>query len=185
MTGMTYMSNHETGNHNAVIHPPARSYCPGARHGLNHYRQVYTNARHAMRLEGAVPYVRYACEATTRRAGEWRARARAAVRELGRWRHYQYAWWDWMPLGWQRIGACETGYGKRPGNFRWNSGTYQGFAGFYHGSWDAFVPSADPKAGPYPTEAYLATPRQQLEVALAIYRRYGLSGWGCRGAFGR
>ena len=29
---------------------------------------------------------------------------------------------DWMPDKWQRIGACETGYGKRPGDFHWNSG---------------------------------------------------------------
>jgi hypothetical protein len=99
-----------------------------------------------------------------------------------RWERYHFAWWEWLPDKWQRIGACETGYGRRPGNWRHNSGTYQGAFGFYHGSWDAFVPHADRKAAPYPSEAYLATPRQQYEVALAIYRMYGLSGWGCRGA---
>lgn len=97
-------------------------------------------------------------------------------------REYQYDWAAWLPDKWQRIGACETGYGKRPGNWQHNSGTYQGAFGFAVSSWDAFVPYADPHAGPYPSEAYLATPRQQYEVALAIYRRYGLSGWGCRNA---
>ena len=95
---------------------------------------------------------------------------------------WQWKWEKWLPDKWQRIGACETGYGKRPGRWDWNSGTYQGAFGFYYDSWDRFVPRADRRAGPYPSEAYEATPRQQYEVALAIYRRYGLSGWGCRGA---
>lgn len=98
------------------------------------------------------------------------------------WVAYHWDWPAWLPDKWQRIGACETGYGRRPGQWTWNSGTYQGAFGFYHGSWDAFVPRADPKAAPYPSEAYHATPRQQYEVALAIWRAYGFSGWGCRGA---
>ena len=81
-----------------------------------------------------------------------------------------------MPDKWQRIGACETGYGRRPGDFHWNSGPYQGAFGFAVSSWDAF------RLPGYPSEAYLATPRQQYEVALAIWRRYGFSGWGCRNA---
>lgn len=95
---------------------------------------------------------------------------------------YHYSWQTWLPAKWQRVGACETGYGKRPGNWTWNSGPFQGAFGFAVSSWDAFRGRADPKAGPYPSEAYLATPRQQYEVALAIYRQYGFSGWGCRGA---
>jgi hypothetical protein len=102
--------------------------------------------------------------------------------ERAAWVNDQYNWRAWLPDKWARIGACETGYGQRPGNWRHNSGTYQGAFGFAVSSWDAFVPSADPKYGPYPSEAYEATPRQQYEVAMAIYRRYGLSGWGCRGA---
>lgn len=164
---------------------PVREHCPHANRLIGRYRRAYTAARERMGLAGAVPRVWYPCDATRRRASEWRTRARAAADQLAVWRHYQYAWWDWMPRGWQSLGACETGYGHRPGNFRHNSGTYQGSFGFYHGSWDAFVGSADPKAGPYPSEAYEATPRQQYEVALAIYRRFGLSGWGCRGAFYR
>jgi hypothetical protein len=87
-----------------------------------------------------------------------------------------------MPDKWQRIGACETGYGKRPGNFRHSNSSYEGFAGFAKSSWDSFKYRADPKAGPYPEDAWQATPRQQYEVALAIWRAYGFSGWGCRNA---
>jgi hypothetical protein len=90
---------------------------------------------------------------------------------------WQWKWQVWLPDKWQRIGACETGYGKRPGRWTWNSGTYQGAFGFHHQSWDGFKPYAH-----YPREAYLASPWQQYQTALAIYRRYGLSGWGCRNA---
>ena len=90
---------------------------------------------------------------------------------------WQYRWQVWLPAKWQRVGACETGYGKRPGDWRWNSGTYQGAFGFHHGSWDAFKPVSW-----WPHAAYLATPWQQYQTALAIHRRYGFSGWGCRNA---
>lgn len=90
---------------------------------------------------------------------------------------WQWKWQVWLPDKWARIGACETGYGKRPGDWTWNSGTYQGAFGFYYGSWDQFKPVAS-----WPDEAYLASPWQQYQTALAIYRRYGFSGWGCRGA---
>jgi hypothetical protein len=117
----------------------------------------------------------YLAHVLQRKARAWRLRAERYV-------EFHYHWWKWLPDKWQRIGACETGYGRRPGDWRWNSGTYQGAFGFYHGSWDTFALRADRKAGPYPSEAYLATPRQQYEVALAIWRAYGFSGWGCRGA---
>jgi hypothetical protein len=120
-------------------------------------------------------FVRYAL-------GEWRARARAARVNYDRWYRFHFDWKAWLPSKWQRIGACETGYGERPGNWTHNSGTYQGAFGFRYTSWDDFVPRAARAAGPYPSEAHFATPRQQYEVALAIYRRYGFSGWGCRGA---
>ena len=90
---------------------------------------------------------------------------------------WQWKWQVWLPDKWQRVGACETGYGKRPGRWDWNSGTYQGAFGFYHGSWDQFKPVSW-----WPREAYLATPWQQYQTALAIHRRFGFSGWGCRGA---
>lgn len=89
---------------------------------------------------------------------------------------WQWKWQAWLPDKWQRIGACETGYGKRPGNWKHNSGSYQGAFGFAVSSWDAF------RLPGYPSEAYNATPWQQYRVALEIYKRYGLSGWGCRNA---
>ena len=88
---------------------------------------------------------------------------------------YQYDWRSWMPAKWQRIGACETGYGKRPGDFHWNSGTYQGFVGFFYGTWDAFKPSG------FPAEAYQATPRQQMVVAERVRAAVGYGAWGCGG----
>lgn len=90
---------------------------------------------------------------------------------------WQYRWQVWLPKKWQRIGACETGYGRPPGNWKWNSGIYQGAFGFHHSSWDRFKPVAW-----WPNEAYLATPWQQYQVALRIYHRYGFTGWGCRNA---
>jgi len=90
---------------------------------------------------------------------------------------WQWKWQVWLPDKWQRIGACETGYGKRPGRWDWNSGTYQGFAGFYHGTWDQYKPVSW-----WPSEAYLATPWQQYQTALAVYRAHGYGAWGCGGA---
>jgi hypothetical protein len=110
------------------------------------------------------------------------AKAAAAHRAWTRWFEYQYAWSEWLPEKWQRIGACETGYGKRPGNWRHSNSAYEGAFGFAKQSWDSFKYRADPKAGPYPEDAWQATPRQQYEVALAIWRAYGFSGWGCRNA---
>jgi hypothetical protein len=90
---------------------------------------------------------------------------------------WQWKWRVWLPDKWQRIGACETGYGRRPGNWTWNSGTYQGAFGFHYQSWDQFKPVSW-----WPHAAYLASPWQQYRTALAIHARYGFSGWGCRGA---
>ena len=79
----------------------------------------------------------------------------------------------WLPRGWANIARCETGT-----RWDWNSGTYQGAFGFYHGSWDQFKPVRS-----WPSEAYLASPWQQYQTALAIWRRYGLTGWGCARAW--
>jgi hypothetical protein len=76
-----------------------------------------------------------------------------------------------MDPTWWRIGICESG--SNPPNWRFDSGTYQGALGFYHGSWDQFRPTG------WPSEAYLATPWEQIVVAERIRQRYGYSGWGC------
>ena len=161
---------------------PVTLPCAKAQRAIGYYRQKYAQHRQRMSLTGPVARVWYGCKVAQRRAVEWRARARDAAAAVEAWVAYHHDWPAWLPDKWQRIGACETGYGRRPGNWRhWNSG-YEGAFGFAHSSWDGFVGDADPKAGPYPASAAQATPRQQYEVALAIYRRYGLSGWGCRGA---
>lgn len=90
---------------------------------------------------------------------------------------WQWKWQVWLPDKWQRIGACETGYGKRPGRWDWNSSTYQGAFGFHYASWDQFKPVAW-----WPDNAYDATPWQQFRVALEIHKQFGFSGWGCRNA---
>jgi hypothetical protein len=102
--------------------------------------------------------------------------------QVERWVAYHYDWPTWLPEKWQRIGACETGYGRRPGNWRHSNSSYEGAFGFAKSSWDAFKYRAARKAGPYPADAWQATPRQQFEVALAIWRAFGFSGWGCRNA---
>ncbi len=98
------------------------------------------------------------------------ASCRAVLTERAR----QWNWQAWLPPHWYRVGSCETGYGGDP-NWHHNSGAYQGAFGFAVSSWDAF------RLPGYPSEAYLASPWQQYQVALAIYRRYGMSGWGCKG----
>jgi hypothetical protein len=157
--------------------------CGSAWRAVRFYRSKVAQHRHTLGVSGIPPVEENAsCIRLRDRAGYWRGNAFKHGQAVIRFRAYHYNWRQWLPDKWQRVGACETGYGKRPGRWDWNSGTYQGAFGFYHGSWDTFVSSAATKAGPYPSEAYLATPRQQYEVALAIYRRYGFSGWGCRGA---
>jgi hypothetical protein len=105
-------------------------------------------------------------------ARNWRGIARAYQKEY----LYHWNWQSWLPDKWQRIGACETGYGKRPGAWNWNSGTYQGAFGFYYGTWDQYKPRGAP------SEAYLATPRQQYQAALNVHADHGYGAWGCGGA---
>lgn len=163
---------------------PAPEKCLSARKAVVYYR-AHTHERQSARggaLADRTPLVRgRSCHWARYAARVWIARSRAAAKALVRW-EYEFAWWQWMPDKWQRIGACETGYGKRPGNFQHSNSSYEGFAGFAKSSWDAFKGRADAKAGPYPEDAWQATPRQQYEVALAIWRAYGFSGWGCRNA---
>lgn len=90
-----------------------------------------------------------------------------ALHERGR----QWNWQAWLPDKWRRIGVCETQL-----NWQHYNSSYEGAFGFATSSWDAFKPAG------YPDHASQASPWQQYQVALAIWRRYGFSGWGCRGA---
>jgi hypothetical protein len=83
----------------------------------------------------------------------------------------QWNWQAWLPDKWRRIGQCETQL-----NWQHQNSSYEGAFGFATSSWDAFKPAG------YPDHASQASPWQQYQVALAIYNRYGLSGWGCRDA---
>lgn len=64
----------------------------------------------------------------------------------------------WMsPLAWA-VGVCETGKGNAYPDFRHDGGSYEGFAGWYWGTW-----LLDRRPG-YPRSAKNATPRQQNRV---------------------
>jgi hypothetical protein len=158
------------------------SKCPSARRAVQYYAKRYASwleKRGAQskfqprKLNSGCP--RYMAKLLQRKS-------RIARLSYQRWHVYHWRWDIWLPDKWQRIGACETGYGRRPGNWRHSNSSYEGAFGFAKSSWDGFKGAADPKAGPYPADAWQATPRQQYEVALAIYRRFGFSGWGCKGA---
>lgn len=75
---------------------------------------------------------------------------------------------SWLPGQWYRLGVCETGL-----RWRWNSGTYEGAFGIYHGTWDTYRRSGEPAA------AYLAGPKTQLRVARRIAARHSMYAWGC------
>lgn len=93
---------------------------------------------------------------------------------------WQYKWWVWMPEKWQRIGACETGYGKRPGNFHHANSGYVSFAGISRRAYDEDARAMN--APPW-NDAKHPTPWQQYRAALGHYKlHHGFSGWGCRGA---
>jgi len=163
-----------------AVRVSAPENCPGVRHAVRFYQRRANEHRAKMGAPVSVPAAltrcpRYILHVSVRKA-------RAARRAYERWHVYHWRWDLWLPSKWQRIGACETGYGRRPGNWRHSNSSYEGAFGFAKSSWDGFKGSADPKAGPYPADAWQATPRQQYEVALAIWRAYGFSGWGCKGA---
>lgn len=160
------------------------AYEPGCADGIRaitYYRRAYRASRAAMWLPGPVPRVWYHdCDVVRRRAVAWRERADVARIELTEWRAHQYAWQDWLPDGWVRVGRCETQL-----NWRHRNSSYEGAFGFAVGTWDGYVGEALARFGdgPYPSSAADATPRQQYNVALVVYSHFGLSGWGCRGYY--
>lgn len=97
---------------------------------------------------------------------QWQLRVWQQRREHCR----QQNWKTWLPAHWYRVGRCETQL-----NWRHSNSQYQGAFGFAIPSWDGY------KLPGYPAEAWQATPWQQYKVALEIYNRFGMSGWGCKG----
>jgi hypothetical protein len=103
-------------------------------------------------------------------------RARLAYQ---RWHAYHYEWRTWLPDKFARVGACETGYGRKPGSWTWDSGTYVSAFGIYR---PAYAQFARLTGTPTWDEPGARTPREQFIVASAIQARYGWGAWGCGSA---
>lgn len=162
--------------------PSVKHPCPDVQKAVTYYRSMYRQHRAQMGLSGPVSRVWYGCGSAARRAVEWRERASQARKALARWkadrRAWQYEWQRWLPDKFARVGACETGYGQRPGNWNHDSGTYVSAFGIIEAAYDDF----SARMGYPGWDAGGRTPRQQYEVAAAIQRAYGWSAWGCGGA---
>lgn len=142
--------------------------CPDARNGLRYYvgRYKYWRAR-AQRGSAVLVTHSGSCVRVRHLAELWRGKARGARHSYLKW-SYEYEWRRWLPRLWVAIGMCETQL-----NWQHNSGTYQGAFGFWYGTWDSYKPRGAP------SEAYLASPREQYQAALNVAARVGLNAWGC------
>lgn len=160
----------------SAVHRPDKPACRGSKRAISFYRRAYRASRGEMGRPGPVPRVWYGCGASRRRAGEWRERAYVARVELRTWLRYNFAWQEWLPANWYRVGSCETGYGGPPNWRHANSSFVSAFGITRHNySVDAAragTPQWDDRNPP--------TPREQYLTALAHYRAYG-DGWGCPG----
>lgn len=175
----------------AVTAPPkAKKNCPDARKAVRFYQRRYAEHRAKMGAgvtragasrKGYVPIgscPRYL-------ASVWKRKAHGARVAYLRWHEYHYAWWKWLPMKHQRVGACETGDGKRPGDFSWDSGRYVSFAGIYRPAYDDDAHRVG-NLGWDETKRKLGrlpTPREQMQAVDSHRAAHGgWSGWGCRGA---
>lgn len=94
---------------------------------------------------------------------------------------WQYKWEVWLPDNWQRVGACETGDGKRPGNWHHHNSSYVSAFGIQRGSRPGQYDHDARLVGMPPwNDARPPTPWQQYRTALSHYHQYG-DGWGCPG----
>lgn len=157
--------------------------CTDARKGLRYYRRQTAFLRSKMGQEsprlssGASPAG--SCPAIRNQAKRWRTKARNARLRYERWHTWHYAWWKWLPEKFARVGACETGYGRRPGNWAWDSGTYVSAFGIYRPAYAQFAHATGTPSWDAPGHR---TPREQFIVASAIQARFGWGAWGCGGA---
>lgn len=115
------------------------------------------------------------------KAKVWAARELAQARQE---KHdYDWAWEKWLPDKWARVGACETGYGKRPGNWAWDSGVYVSAFGIIRVAYNHFAHQLGflgwDDVDPSTHQRHKATPREEWRVADAIEKRYSFSAWGC------
>jgi Tfp pilus assembly protein PilV len=156
--------------------------CRNARNGYRYYLAAEKRWRQKMG-RGSVSstsanssdkaHPRFSCSWTRRAASLVRARAHSAKLAYYRWRD-EWAWRAWLPAKWYRIARCETGV-----RWDWDSGTYVSAFGIYRPAYAQFAGYIGQRSWDAPG---VRTPREQFGVALAIWRRYGFSGWGCRNA---
>lgn len=168
-----------------AVRPPAqptRRACHAARRAVTYYAAVLDRwsrmtGERAGRLRSVGPCPLY-------RAHVLRVKAIAARARARRWLRENYDWRSFMPAKWRRVGACETGYGREPGSFSWDSGTYVSFAGIYRPGYDQHAAYIGLRGWDQTKRELgrLPTPREQLRVAEEIQRRYGFGAWGCGGA---
>lgn len=152
--------------------------CPSARRGLRYYR---TRHGYWVTKRGAAkPVTRNGrsprnCADARYLADVWRRRAHTARLAYQRWWRHEYAWWVWLPSNWAALGACETGYGRPPGN--WNHSNAR-FTSAFGISWAEY--DNDARHMGVPPWHVRHTPRDQYEAALGHYDRFG-DGWSCPG----
>lgn len=165
--------------------PKLKKQCPSARKALIYYRLQ----RHKwLRLRGieSKPILTQpkTCAAVRHAVEVAKRNSKAARKAYEKWNWIHYAWWDWLPEKYARVGACETGYGKPPGSWTWDSGTYVSAFGIYRAGYTQFAHAIGllswdetrSRLGRYPS------PREQYLVAAEIQRRFSWSAWGCGGA---
>jgi hypothetical protein len=90
---------------------------------------------------------------------------------------WQYRWSVWLPENWQKLGACETGYGRRPGNWKHANSSYVSAFGISRREYDR---DAAYMGAPPWNDANPPTPWHQYRAAVGHLRRFG-DGWGCPG----
>ena len=151
--------------------------CPSARRGLRFYRRRHgewvtrRGAHWPVTKTGRAPHN---CADARYLAALWRSRSLAQRRETERWEH-SYAWWLWLPANWQALGACETGYGQRPGNWEHSNSSFVSAFGISRSIYDS-----DAAYYGSPPWRVRHTPRDQYNAARGHLARFG-DGWGCPG----
>ncbi len=74
----------------------------------------------------------------------------------------------WMSKMAWAIGVCETGKGTSHPDFNHDGGAWEGFTGWFVGTWN----TDKPKHKGYPYHPYDATPRQQNRVMAISMRKH-------------
>jgi len=151
--------------------------CPGVRKAVRFYQRRYAEHRAKMGAPSSEPAALTRCPRYVLHV--WVRKAAAARKAYERWLEYHWHWQEWLPDKFARVGACETGYGKRPGSWTWDSGTYVSAFGIYRPAYAQFarylgLPTWD--------DPGRRSPREQYLVARAIQQRYSWSAWGCGSA---